>query len=83
MRLTVSNDKMKMECKRNGVLWVAGGSFVLHGFSLHFKGPGKVIKCQFLKTFGNLCKPSPSGIHQKITSFSVYLVCPLNGDLKR
>ena len=59
--LTVSNDKMKMECKRNGALWIAGGSmagggFALHGFSLYLKGPGKVIKCQFLKILGNLRK---------------------------
>ena len=63
--LTVSNDKMKMECKKNLALWVAGDGFVLHGFSLHLKGPGKVIKCQFLKTLVICVKPSPSGIRQK------------------
>ena len=45
-----------MEFKRNGALWVAGGGFALHGFSLHLKGPGKVIKCQFLEILGNLCR---------------------------
>ena len=37
--LTVSNDKMKMKCKRNCALWVAGGSMAgggfLHGFLLY------------------------------------------------
>ena len=57
---------MKIESiKRKGALWVAGGGFALHGFSLHLKGPGKVIKCQFLKLLVNCVKSSPSGIHQK------------------
>ena len=55
--LTVSNDKMNMECKRNGALWVTGGSmagggFARHGFSLYLKGPGKVKRMSIFENCG-------------------------------
>ena len=37
--------------RKNDALWVAGGGFVLHGFSLHLKGPGKVNKMSIFENF--------------------------------